>query len=121
MTEPLYWGHVIMVLRKSSPYIDLLDRLSIKLTETGIIQYWEGDVARKYKSGCGTGPVYEEGPTKLLLGHVEGAFMLYGLGVILSSAVFFWEIIRHKRSKSRKKFKMGITAVSVLPHLNSKN
>ncbi|KAJ9590102.1 hypothetical protein L9F63_016781 [Diploptera punctata] len=102
MKEPLYWGHVIMVLRKSSPYLRRLNKLSIKLTEAGVVQYWEGDVARKYKSGCGSGPLYEDGPTKLVLGHVQGAFMLYSLGIILSSLAFLWEIIRSNKSNKRK-------------------
>ena len=101
MKEPLYWAHIIISLRKSSPYTARLNRLVFRLTESGITKYWQGDLARKYSSGCGTGPEYDDVPTKLLLGHVQGAFMLLGLGLVISSLVFLWEIIRHRKHASR--------------------
>ena len=85
-----------MQFPKSSPYKHRLNKLAITLAETGIILYWEGDLARKYNAGCGTVPDYEEELVKLSLGHVQGAFMLLELGLILSTLVFCWEILRSK-------------------------
>ncbi|KAJ9590100.1 hypothetical protein L9F63_016779 [Diploptera punctata] len=96
MKEPMYFGHIVMILRKSSPYLKHLNRLFFNLRETGIIQYWEIDVTRKFTYGCGHGPQYNTGPTPLLLDHVQSAFMLLAIGLVVSSLVFFWEIIRGK-------------------------
>ncbi|PSN47912.1 Ionotropic receptor 41a8 [Blattella germanica] len=105
MREPLYWSHIIFIFRKSSPYIEKFNNLVYKMRESGIMYYWEGEVARKFNSGCGPGPQYDAGPTKLQLGHVQGAFFALGFGLMASLLVFCWELLKAgggKRIKNRR-------------------
>ncbi|KAJ9590101.1 hypothetical protein L9F63_016780 [Diploptera punctata] len=106
MKEPMYFAHIIMILRKSSPYLNHLNKLFFQLRESGIISYWEIDVSRKFCTGC-VPAQYDTGPTKLMLAHVQGAFMILAVGLVLSAIVFFGEVMynrREKRSEATSRF-----------------
>ncbi|XP_069675758.1 glutamate receptor ionotropic, kainate 2-like [Periplaneta americana] len=99
MKEPLYWAHVIMVTRKSSPFIRSLNYIIQSLRESGIILFWEHDVARRYHSECLEDSVRSAGPSKLSTSNVQGAFFILYTGLLLSIVIFIFEIVVKKFKK----------------------
>ncbi|XP_023710270.2 uncharacterized protein LOC111866019 [Cryptotermes secundus] len=50
MNEMLYGGHVVTIIRKSSPYKEYFNQIISSLYETGIVHYWEGQTIQRYMS-----------------------------------------------------------------------
>ncbi|PSN35958.1 Ionotropic receptor 41a1 [Blattella germanica] len=103
MKEELYGGHVILIAQKSSPYIKHLNELVDHLYESGILRYWESKVLREFLSQRLQIAVAQSvilntqnGPTKLLTDHLQGAFIMLLLGISLASLSFLVEMVTAK-------------------------
>lgn len=102
MKEMLYGSHIVMLTRKTSPYMEPLNRLISSLYETGVMSYWEGQTIRRYmslrlqiaimQSGVLSGD--DDGPTQLMTDHLQGAFIILAIGLILSTATFLAELAK---------------------------
>ena len=85
-----------------SPYTQKLNQLLGRCRAAGLFLLWETDVTIHYLSNrLQTSLEISKGskvevhhPTKLKLSHIQGAFILLGLGYCLSCFVFFLERIR---------------------------
>jgi hypothetical protein len=116
MKEMLYGSHVVTAIRKSSPYKEHFNRLISCLYETGIVRYWEGQTIRRYMSerlqiAIAKSVVLDKQrePTQLTVDHLQGAFVLLGLGLVLA-AVFFiaemgYHVIKHLYSIFKNEFR----------------
>ncbi|KAF5283307.1 hypothetical protein FQA39_LY17354 [Lamprigera yunnana] len=111
MQEDLYWEYCVFMLRKSSPLLENLDSLIIRLNEIGLIIYWEKKTTEVHMNSRVQNIVgyYRASQTKepdhpvvkLQWIHVEGAFGILILGYILSAICFIIELIYYKYSLSK--------------------
>jgi hypothetical protein len=99
MKEIMYGSHTAIVIRKSSPYKESFNQIISSLYETGIILFWEGQTTRRHISQrlqiAITQSVVlsnQEGPTQLMLEHLQGAFVILSLGLTLATTVFIVEV-----------------------------
>nr|BAR64800.1 ionotropic receptor [Ostrinia furnacalis] len=105
MQEDFYYEQCVVMMRKSSPYTQKVSKLIGRLHESGLMLAWETQVALKYLN-------YEvqlevrlsrfhkdvDNVEPLKLRHVVGVFIIYIIGVIISTMLFILEII-HKHKK----------------------
>jgi hypothetical protein len=116
MKEMLYGSHVVTAIRKSSPYKEYFNQIISNLYETGIVNYWEGQTIRRYMSErlqiAITQSVVldnQDGPMQLMVDHLQGAFVILGLGLALGTVFFIAEmgyyIIKQHCSNFKNKFR----------------
>jgi hypothetical protein len=116
MKETLYGSHIVTAIRKSSPYKEYFNQIISSLYETGIVHYWEGQTIRRYMSERLQTAITQSvvlgkqsGPMQLTADHLQGAFVILGLGLALATVFFTAEIgyhiIRHNYSDFKNKFR----------------
>lgn len=116
MKEMLYGGHVVTIIRKSSPYKEYFNQIISSLYETGIVHYWEGQTIQRYMSqrlqiAIKQSVVLDtqDGPIQLTVVHIQGAFVILGLGLVLATVLFIAEtgycVIRQYYSNFKNKFR----------------
>jgi hypothetical protein len=116
MKEMLYGSHIVTAIRKSSPYKEYFNQIISSLYETGIVHYWEGQTIRRYMSErlqiAITQSVVldnQDGPMQLTVNHLQGAFVILGLGLGIATVFFIAEmgycVIRHHYSNFKNKFR----------------
>ncbi|CAH2107284.1 unnamed protein product [Euphydryas editha] len=102
MLEEFYFEQCIMMMRKSSPYTKKLSYLIGRLHESGLLLAWESQIALHYldykvqlavKLSRSRKDIEKVEP--LALRHVEGIFIIYAIGVILSLFTFIVEVLGH--------------------------
>lgn len=77
-----------------SPYLQRINIILRRLQESGLILYWDEKSAGDKSKGGGQRTNGE--PVPLTVDHVQSAFYILFLGLILSSMVFCTELIRYK-------------------------
>ncbi|KAL0840331.1 hypothetical protein ABMA28_015598 [Loxostege sticticalis] len=106
MQEDFYYEQCVVMMRKSSPYTQKVSQLIGRLHESGLMLAWETQVALKYLN-------YEvqlevrlsrfhkdvDNIEPLNFRHVVGVFILYAIGVMMSTVLFILEIIAQKKQK----------------------
>nr|XP_053602899.1 uncharacterized protein LOC128670906 [Plodia interpunctella] len=104
MTEDFYYAYCVIMLRKSSPYTEKLNQLIGRLQESGLLLAWENQVALKYMNyevqlQVRLSRLRKDGDTvePLHFRQLVGVFFIYALGVLISVALFFMEIIWNKK------------------------
>jgi len=76
MKEDYVYGHCVFMLRKGSPYMDIINSIVRKVRDTGLVLYWEDLTVRRYMSTrrqlsvINSRKEVDSGPTQLLLRHV---------------------------------------------------
>ncbi|KAK5648841.1 hypothetical protein RI129_003733 [Pyrocoelia pectoralis] len=108
MHEDLYWEYCIFMVRKSSPLLESLDNLILKLNEAGLIKFWEKTAVRIHMDSkvqeivayYRASQVKESDSTvvKLTWVHVEGAFGILLSGFLLSIICFVVEVVYKKKT-----------------------
>ncbi|XP_045534362.1 glutamate receptor 3.4-like [Papilio machaon] len=103
MLEDFYYEQCVVMLRKSSAYTNKMNELIGRLHESGLLLAWETQVALQHLNyqvqlevKLSRSKKDVENIEPLALRHVLGVFILYGLGIIISSAIFILEIIIKK-------------------------
>ncbi|XP_054258586.1 uncharacterized protein LOC128983345 isoform X2 [Macrosteles quadrilineatus] len=103
MKQDIYYEHCIFVFQKGSPYLQSFNHLIHRLLDSGLLLYWEGEVARRFLNSRVQSAVKESAsvgmqhhahvaPTPINLGHMEGAFIILGVGVTMSILTFLAEL-----------------------------
>lgn len=78
-----------------SPYLQRINQLLRQLQESGLMVYW--DEKSKGDHSKNGGPRSTDGePVALTLDHVQSAFYILFLGLILALIIFFSELFRYK-------------------------
>lgn len=98
MKEPIQWSHVVMVTRKSSPFMQSLNALIYALTEAGIVSFWESEMASKYQADCREDSIATE-PYRLTVNEVQGIFIVFCISVSMSAILFIIELTAKKFDK----------------------
>jgi hypothetical protein len=115
MKETMYGSHITIATRKSSPYKERFNQIISSLYETGIMLFWEGQTTRRYISQRLQIAIMQsvvlnnqEGPTQLMVDHLQGAFVILSLGLALATVVFIGEmacsIIKRYHESFKDKF-----------------
>ncbi|XP_064121693.1 glutamate receptor ionotropic, kainate 1-like [Macrobrachium nipponense] len=109
---PTGWG-----VRKGAPFLNSLDRIQDRLVEAGIVNYWLRELfetavwkrrmirKKKILAGEEQEKTYlqetpHEGAVVLNMNHLQGAFYLLALGIVLSSFVAIGENVVHATWKA---------------------
>jgi hypothetical protein len=87
-------GHMVIYLTKGSILLKRINSIVLRLQNSGLIDRWFNDIGRKF------GKHFNEAPTNdgfcvLTMSHLQGAFYLLLLGVLLSIMACSLEIIHH--------------------------
>ncbi|XP_046960589.1 uncharacterized protein LOC124530459 [Vanessa cardui] len=108
MIEEFYAEQCVVMMRKSSMYTNKLSDLIGRLHETGLLLAWETQIALRYldykvqlEVKLSRSKRDVENVEPLALRHVEGVFIIYAIGIILSFLTFVVEIFIH-RKKTKK-------------------
>jgi hypothetical protein len=99
MKEMMYGSHITISTRKSSPYKERFNKIISSLYETGITLFWEGQIIRRYMSERLQIAIMQsvvlnkqDGPTQLMVDHLQGAFVTLSLGLAVATVLFIAEI-----------------------------
>nr|AMM70647.1 ionotropic receptor 41a [Heliconius melpomene rosina] len=109
MLEEYYFEQCIVMMRKNSFYTHKLSKLIGRLHESGLLLAWETQIALQYLDykvqlavKLSRSKKDVENIEPLALRHVEGIFIIYGVGVVISIISFVIEIIQKKRNNKRR-------------------
>ncbi|XP_071050261.1 probable glutamate receptor [Onthophagus taurus] len=101
MDENLFNDYIVMYTRKGSILLPLINKVVLEVSQAGLVEYWEDLAISKYSSTTiqtivrfsvqSPKPVI----TPLTFNHVEGAFIIWAVGIAISIICFIWEI-KHK-------------------------
>ncbi|XP_022916739.2 probable glutamate receptor [Onthophagus taurus] len=99
MSQDIYWDYCIVMLRKSSILTPKFDNLILEISQTGLPSFWEYQVSVRNSDMKLQEAVHNSGHQphsssliKLSFTHLEGAFALWILGIIISCIAFLWEL-----------------------------
>jgi hypothetical protein len=87
-------GHMVIYLRKGNILLKRIDSIVLRLQNAGLIDKWVNDIRRKFGKHFGNVPINDDFCV-LTMSHLEGAFSLLLLGMLLSVTTWFLEIIHH--------------------------
>lgn len=117
MKEMMYGSHITIATRKSSPYKESFNQIISSLYETGIMLFWEERMTERYMSRRLQIAIMQsvilsnkEGPTQLMVDHLQGAFVILSLGLALATVVFTAEMAcstikcHHERFKDKFRY-----------------
>ncbi|XP_071051740.1 probable glutamate receptor [Onthophagus taurus] len=97
LEEDIYAGFIVLYTRKGSVLLPLVDALLLKISQSGLVQYWEYHSVIKHSDKTvqrivefSTQPPKAQ-ITPLKFDHVGGAFALWTLGLILAFCCFLYE------------------------------
>ncbi|XP_076055982.1 glutamate receptor ionotropic, delta-2-like isoform X2 [Oratosquilla oratoria] len=93
-----------IALCSGSPYRDIFNQVLLRLQESGLIIKWVNDVLEKAVNSPGTGTSTGASKDKLpilSLLHLQSAFILYGIGLIVAFLIFIGEIVVYTRNKKQ--------------------
>ncbi|KAJ8924147.1 hypothetical protein NQ315_006931 [Exocentrus adspersus] len=96
MQDDLYWEHYVIMTRKSSVLLPLLDLFILRLFEAGLIGYWQNEAVTLYMDSKIQQVVkynyhhQDRVVVKLKWSHVQGAFGVLCLGYTASLFQTFW-------------------------------
>ncbi|BES87768.1 Ligand-gated ion channel [Nesidiocoris tenuis] len=98
MRDNYYWSPLVVNMQKGSPYANRLNDIISRMVNGGLYYAWEADCVRKYLNYTkqldmqwSTRPV-KHPPKVISVSAIEGAFLLYVIGVGLAIGVFFLEL-----------------------------
>nr|QIJ45772.1 ionotropic receptor [Glyphodes pyloalis] len=103
MQEDFYFEQCVVMMRKSSPYTNKISQLIGRLHESGLLLAWETQMALKYLNyevqlAVRLSRSQKDINTMALgLRHVEGVFILYIIGVVLSVIIFIVETTYNRK------------------------
>ncbi|KAG8257581.1 hypothetical protein J6590_046269 [Homalodisca vitripennis] len=110
MKKDIYYQHCTLVFQKGSPYLKSFNVLIHRLLASGILFFWEGEVARKFLRSSVQSAVKESTtvthrghPTAIHFSQCEGAFILLGGGLLVGIITFLAELYISFRHSNRKK------------------
>ncbi|XP_046659357.1 glutamate receptor-like [Homalodisca vitripennis] len=110
MKKDIYYQHCTLVFQKGSPYLKSFNVLIHRLLASGILFFWEGEVARKFLRSSVQSAVKESTtvthrghPTAIHFSQCEGAFILLGGGLLVGMITFLAELYISFRHSNRKK------------------
>lgn len=99
MKQDIYYEHCIIVFQKGSPYLDSFNVLIQRLSASGILLFWEGEVSRKFLQTNVQSAIKESSIvlhraqlTSIQFSHLLGAFILLSVGLSLAIFSFIVEI-----------------------------
>jgi Ligand-gated ion channel. len=87
-------GYMVIYLPRGSILLERINSIVLRLQNAGIIDKWVNDIRRKFGKHFDKA-LPEDDFCVLTLAHLEGAFYLLLLGMLLSTTVWFLEIIHH--------------------------
>ncbi|XP_028040690.1 probable glutamate receptor isoform X2 [Bombyx mandarina] len=108
MLEFFYFDHCVAMLHKNSPYTEKLSELIGRLHQSGLLLAWESQVSLKYldykiqletRLSRARSDVGDLKP--LNFNHVEGIFLIFITGTILSTLFFALEIFIGKQARKK--------------------
>ncbi|KAL7044659.1 hypothetical protein ACKWTF_002017 [Chironomus riparius] len=107
LKNDIYYEMCVAMSTKTWPLMSELDDLILQIFESGVQKYVELDVVLKNTNNKIQLAVERSrhrdapGPTKLTPLHLSGAFILLGVGLIISAIIFVAEIVHKRRNKNR--------------------
>lgn len=86
-----------------SPYLSAFNHLIHRLLDSGLLLFWEGEVARRFLNSRVQSAVKDSttvgmqhhpyvAPVSIHLSHLHGAFIILGVGLSLATLVFLAEL-----------------------------
>lgn len=107
----MYWEQTVMPSRKTWPYMELMNKIILMQSESGINKHWEYKATVKtmnYKmqkiiEENGKTMTGSETPIKLSADHIVGANYLFLIGCCLSFIAFVGEMLLFKQLKYRSR------------------
>jgi hypothetical protein len=87
-------GYMVIYLRKGNVLLKRIDSIVLRLQNAGLIDKWINDIRRKFGKHFGNVP-NNDGFCALTMSHLEGAYSLLLLGMLLSIMTWFIEIIHY--------------------------
>lgn len=91
-------------MTKGFPLRDHIDKLIYRIKATGLLVKWNNDISYIVKI-TNRGNIGDDGSQKLTLSHLQGAFMVLGIGLVFSVVAIVCEIIfvivRYKRIRKK--------------------
>ncbi|XP_024081478.1 uncharacterized protein LOC106662468 isoform X2 [Cimex lectularius] len=106
MAENLFGSPVVAVIRKASPYKEKLDKFISLALDGGLFKAWEVKAALLYLNSrkqlaieLSRSLTRKSEPKKLTLNHIQGTFIIYGSGVIISFMILICECVYGKRER----------------------
>ncbi|XP_047480208.1 uncharacterized protein LOC125032866 [Penaeus chinensis] len=100
MTAQIYEGNLAFFYRKHTPWRRVLDKGLQRLVEAGFVAHWQNGLLEQYtragKADRGSSP------QPLALGHLQGVFFIYALGLAIAFLIFLVEsgLIARKEHKA---------------------
>lgn len=111
MSSDLYFELTVVLLRKNSILLPSLDRLILKVYETGLPLFWEAQVARKFLNMTVQNAIKysleterEKHLIKLTVGHISGAVAVWIIGLLIAGLCFSYEVYYYKKISQKLKF-----------------
>ncbi|XP_014243755.1 glutamate receptor-like isoform X1 [Cimex lectularius] len=108
MKENLFGSPLTFIMRKGSPYLENFNKIVNNLVDSGILLFWEAEVARRFLTtrkqialSLARSSHLKSGPKILTLGHIQGAFIVYGTGMILATIIFVVELRKAKNKMNK--------------------
>lgn len=103
MQEDLYFQYTVAFVKRCWPLLDRFDQLIYWWHSAGLDKYWEWRVVamnlnvQKQKQVESTmySNLDDIGPVKLGMSNFVGMLLLWVLGILLATVVFFYEILEH--------------------------
>lgn len=99
MINDIYYELCVAMSTKTWPMMSYLDKLILQITESGVQQFIELDVVMRNSNNKIQAEVSRSrhkdsiGPTRLTLYHLTGSYLLFGVGLLISSIVFLAELM----------------------------
>lgn len=96
--------NIAITTQKYAPMLENFNKLLSRIIDSGLIKRWQNEVLESYRVQNKREKVPDKteelsGPQPLSIEHIQGLFMIYLLGIILSLLVLAAELIRTKLSK----------------------
>ncbi|XP_059608153.1 uncharacterized protein LOC132255993 [Phlebotomus argentipes] len=97
MVQDIYWEYCVVMSYKTWSLLPMFDDLVLHVAESGIQKYWELLVAQRHQNiqvqlGVAQSRHHDSlGPEPLKPTHLFGLFAVWGLGMMLATAVFLAE------------------------------
>ncbi|KAJ8732773.1 hypothetical protein PYW07_015372 [Mythimna separata] len=111
MLEDFYYEQCVVMMRKSSPYTEKVSQLVGRLHQSGLLLAWETQIALKHLNYKVQVEVRlsrsknDVGTTKPLnFNNVVGVFIVYAIGLMVSTVTFVSELYVYHRGMTKRQF-----------------
>lgn len=99
MAEPLYDTPTAPYLTKNSPYLESANSFMLRVIQHGFIEHWTSKSLLLSKRETFPRDIEKiekmaTPATPLSIGQIVGSLMIYSFGIVISSIVFFAELIK---------------------------